>query len=417
MSGTRRSASGQSAQAEKINVKPKLPPDLWANVAAHAVAPFFKEPIAVGRNWGDYYPIRIRETRVKERENKENIECISATCKVFHSEVKKLLRVDHLVVLKRFWNKVIDEARVAGNPGGISKYGFEYDEDDDPVVAKLSTDFHRLWYGTPKGICVMVHRGPDLLTMQCGQKEHEGPKICLHITDAYMQGASVSDVKITDEVIRVTHASLNDGVEEWLMQQCSFYLQSNSFFSPSTDVNKIADELKTVTASAKWIWDYENGIGNSKTITLWELVQWNREKTKIGPWVSQLKHWYMPRENQWHINAQSHLISKIMAGDSIDQSICVNIIHNGKAVLMCGSEMMRVILAFFQDEIKVNYWYPGQMPSSVGSKYCEYSKLSSNVKRICKAVTVEIHVFDNLSPIHAKNYVKLYRDNGPSTVG
>ena len=45
------------------------------------------------------------------------------------------------------------------------------------------------------------------------------------------------------------------------------------------------------------------------------------------------------------------------------------------------------------------------MPSSTGSRYCEYSKLSSNVKRICKTVTVEIHVFDNLSLTNANNYV------------
>jgi hypothetical protein len=89
------------------NNKPKLPPDLWAKIAAYVLAHFFEEPIAVGESSDLYYPISLYYTRVKERENKENIQCISTTCKTFHDEVKKLLNMDRLVFLESFWQQVI----------------------------------------------------------------------------------------------------------------------------------------------------------------------------------------------------------------------------------------------------------------------------------------------------------------------
>ena len=111
----RRSASAQAGGVQSSlhdfwsvadNNKPKLPPDLWAKIAAYVVAHFFEEPIAVGESSDLYYPISLYYTRVKERENKENIQCISTTCKTFHDEVKKLLNMDHLVTLREMFTEV-----------------------------------------------------------------------------------------------------------------------------------------------------------------------------------------------------------------------------------------------------------------------------------------------------------------------
>jgi hypothetical protein len=367
------------------NNNPKLPADLWGKVAAHVIAPFFEEPIAVGESSDLYYPISLYYTRVKERENKENIQCISTTCKTFHDEVKKLLNMDHLVYLKSFWQKVIHEAIEMGNV---------YEPEGEVEVALGFTNFHRLWYGSPKGICVMVHRGPDLLTMQCGQKEHEGPKICFHITDAYMQGASASDVKITEEIVRVTHASLNDGVQQWLEKQCSSYI-GNNLACPSVDLDKF-----TRTKAAKW--DWEDGFEHPTAITLWQLVQWTREKTKIGAWVSQLIincHPDMP----WGASAEATFFSKIMGGMSMSDTILVNIVGS-EARVMVNAEIVRMVVAFFNDDIEVTYGLPAQAWTNIR---CKYSKLTRYVQKRCKAYKIDISVFDNLSLTHEQKYVKL----------
>ena len=396
---SRRSASAQAGGVQSSlhdfwpaadNNKPKLPPDLWAKIAAYVVAHFFEEPIAVGESSDLYYPISLYYTRVKERENKENIQCISTTCKTFHDEVKKLLNMDHLVFLKSFWQQVILQAIELGNI---------YEPEGEVEVAPKFTNFHRLWYGTPKGVCVMVHRGPDLLTMQCGQKEHEGPKICFHITDAYMQGASASDVKITAEIVRVTHALLNDRVQQWLMKQCALHMDRNLFACPSVDLDKF-----TLPKAAKW--DWEDGFEHPTAITLWQLVQWTREKTRMGAWVSQLIINCYPEE-QWDPGGQALFFSKIMGGMSMMDAILVNIVGN-EARVMVGAEIVRMVVAFFNDDIEVTYGLPAQAWTE---RRCKYSKLERYVQKRCKAYKIDISAFDNLSHTHEENYVNLIRKN------
>jgi hypothetical protein len=366
--------------------------ELYGQIAAYVADSLWQDDVEVNGCFACMKGILIHDYMMLQPKYHKQIQCLSATCKDFNTEVKKRLRPDHLVVIKKFWDQTISSAH------DVSRDTYHFREGD---VDDLQ--FERLWYGEyPKSLCVMLHKKSNLFTMQCGRKEYEGPKICFRITNGTpIDGKMADDVQIgeiVDQVVNVNPDSVHDDIKRWLMQQRCLYLRTNLLVAPSADIRTIDSELEGICDVNLDCGDCEWG---KYKVPLWKLVQWSREQTNIGPWKSQLINASYPLkplefDKKWGPEDEEKLLARVMSGQPVEITpVWVNIVDN-EARVVKGVLEVRTILAFFNNDIRVKWRHPQSTDKE--HYYLEtYAELVDWTQTICRNVYMVTSVFDNLS--------------------
>jgi hypothetical protein len=196
-----------------------IPADLYP----HLVATLFPGPVPICSS-SDLsqryaYTVSREEMRQCRRPACASIARLAATCKAMRRAVKEAHTQDAHNAVLRWWRFVINTPlKVGPTPQHDMPEGMRR-------IFREKAEMHRLWMPAPLGdandkhrpfhtsqkvfkACVVwIHRHRDVLKLQCGFAEHEGPSVTLLITEREHPSDDEDD---EDDEEEVTDANANE---------------------------------------------------------------------------------------------------------------------------------------------------------------------------------------------------------------